>query len=122
MKKSKIKAKKLPDLEYLLNNYEYDPIKGTLIRKRDGKEIGWNHNGYRQVCIKSKNYSLHRIVFYMFHRRDPGKKVIDHIDGNKTNNAIVNLRCVLNRDNLCNRPYTHLLNCKTVKLLTHKSL
>ena len=102
MKKRKSKVKKLPELQYLLENYEYDPLKGTLTRKKDGKEIGWDHSGYRQVSIKGKNYALHRIVFYMFHRRDPGKKVIDHIDGNKSNNAILNLRCVAQKDNLRN--------------------
>ena len=98
-KPKKVKHKKLPELNYLLEHYDYEPITGVLIRKRDGKEMGWDRNGYKEMSIKGKKYSVHRIVFYMFHRRDPGKKVIDHIDGNRSNNAIVNLRAVSTADN-----------------------
>ena len=101
-KPKKVKHRKLPELNYLLEHYDYDPITGILIRKRDGKEMGWDRNGYKEMSIKGKKYSVHRIVFYMFHRRDPKKKVIDHIDGNRANNAIVNLRAVTNADNLSN--------------------
>lgn len=109
-KKKKAKHKKLPDLEYLLNHYSYDPITGVL-SKIDSYGIdepepaGWkDKSGYWHVSILGKQYKLHRIVFYMYHRRDPGKKVIDHIDGDKSNNQIFNLRACSTRDNIRNTP------------------
>jgi len=103
MKKKRIKKhKKLPNLNYLLTNYRYDPITGILYKKSNDKPVGWNQGGYLVCRILKQQYKVHRIVFYMFHRRDPGKQVIDHIDGDKQNNKIVNLRCVTQRENLKN--------------------
>lgn len=47
-------------------------------------------NGYLNVKIHKKPYAIHRLVFMMFHGFLP--KTIDHIDGNKVNNKIENLR------------------------------
>lgn len=101
------KPKKLPDLDYLLAEYIYDPLTGKLHKKdwddEKGKEVGWkDKRGYHHVRIKKQVYKLHRIVFYMYHRRDPGKKVIDHIDGDASNNQIFNLRAVAHKVNLQN--------------------
>ena len=101
------KPKKLPDLNYLLAEYIYDPLTGKLHKKdvidEKGKEVGWkDKRGYYHVRIKKQVYKLHRIVFYMYHRRDPRKKVIDHIDGDPSNNQIFNLRAVSHKDNTRN--------------------
>lgn len=96
------KRKKLPELTFLLNTYDYNPITGVIKKKSSGKELGWDNSGYREMSIKGKAYKVHRIVFYMYHRRDPGNKVIDHIDGDKANNAIYNLRCVSWGENVKN--------------------
>ena len=107
-KRKKVKHKKLPDLEFLLENYDYNPITGILSKKDEygidePKPVGWiDEQGYCRVSIKSSIYQVHRIVFYMYHRRDPGKKVIDHIDGNKSNNQIFNLRACSHRQNIQN--------------------
>ena len=97
------KHKKLPNLDFLLKTYDLDPMKGTVRKKTTGKVMGWaDHNGYQKISIKGKVYQLHRIIFYMYHRRKPGSKVIDHIDGNKKNNCILNLRLVSHGDNTRN--------------------
>ena len=45
---------------------------------------------YLQVSIHKKKYYVHRIVFMFHHGFMP--EALDHIDGNKKNNAIENLR------------------------------
>jgi hypothetical protein len=98
-----MKHRKLPDLVFLEELFNYDPITGKLLDSMTGDEVGWiNKQGYRIVRVKKKQYKAHRICFYMFHKRDPLKKVVDHIDGDKSNNAIVNLRAVTHRQNLAN--------------------
>ena len=120
-KKKKAKIRKLPDISYLLEHYRYDPINGILYQKDsygiDDETIpGWEQQGYRYISIRGKSYAVHRIVFYMFHRRDPKQRVIDHIDGDRSNNVIVNLRCVTQRVNLTNtaaqRKKTGLPKCE----------
>ena len=106
-KKQKHKHKKLPNLAYLRNKYIYDAIKGKLFFKNDlavnNKPAGYQEkNGYWSISIKGKAYKLHRIVFYMFHGRDPAEKVIDHINGDNGDNRILNLRAVTQRQNNSN--------------------
>ena len=48
-----------------------------------------NH-GYLQTSINAKKYKNHRIIFLMFYGYLP--EFIDHIDGNRSNNHIDNLR------------------------------
>ena len=106
-KKRKQKHKKLPNLAYLRNTYVYDAINGQLFFKNEfdtfTKLAGYQQkNGYWGITIKGQTYKLHRILFYMFHGRDPADKVIDHINGDKGDNRILNLRAVTNRQNLAN--------------------
>jgi hypothetical protein len=49
--------------------------------------------GYFRVKIRGESYSLHRIVWLMHYGNWPEYE-IDHIDGNKQNNRIENLRDV----------------------------
>tara|TARA_R110002012_G_C11295340_1_gene572553 strand:- start:80 stop:478 length:399 start_codon:yes stop_codon:yes gene_type:complete len=105
-KRKKQNHKKLPDLAYLRQNYTYDPIKGHLYHadhQLNDKPAGYkDQRGYHHIRIQKKTYKLHRIVFYMFHGYDPGKKVIDHINGDKSDNRILNLRAVTHRQNVAN--------------------
>jgi len=50
----------------------------------------YHPNGYKLTKINGKIYRNHRIIFLMFNGYLP--KCIDHIDGNKLNNKIENLR------------------------------
>lgn len=72
-----------------LQAFEYRD--GKLFWKSSGKEAGWNQGaGYKGICLNYKKYLVHRIIFAMFHGYMPTK--VDHIDGNKLNNKIENLR------------------------------
>ena len=89
----KTKYLKLPPLERLLELFDYDPFNGLLIRKSTGKEAGsFNSQRYRVVVIDRVKYYVHRIVYKMFHRKDPRHYVIDHINGCPHDNSIENLQ------------------------------
>lgn len=57
------------------------------------------------VCIHTKIYKAHTIIWEMMHGPIPDGLVIDHADGNPFNNRLVNLRLATRADNA--------RNCKT---------
>jgi hypothetical protein len=53
--------------------------------------VGWiNDQGYRCFEYKDKQYKAHSVIFELFNGKIYG--IIDHIDLNKSNNSIENLR------------------------------
>lgn len=64
-----------------------------------------HHNGYQYVCIHNKQYLFHRLVANQFvHNNDPTHKTeVDHIDHNRSNNHIENLRWCTRSENMINR-------------------
>lgn len=78
-----------------------------LFEYRDG-DLYWkpskagtiDGSGYVQTGIRGKYFKNHRIIFLMHHGYLPD--VIDHIDGNRTNNHIENLREATRSENLYN--------------------
>lgn len=72
--------------------------------------------GYYQVRIQRKTYKNHRVIVNLFNQRIEEGLVVDHIDGDKLNNSICNLRIVTLESNAKNRvarksntgiPYIH---------------
>lgn len=57
-------------------------------------------NGYLAICIDSQYHYSHRLAWMYVHCDFPN--VIDHIDGNKENNSINNLRSVTQKTNIEN--------------------
>jgi len=82
--------------DYLHEIFEYKD--GSLYYKiqtspnsKIGKKVGsLTNRGYLSTTIKSKFYLIHRVIFFMFYGYLP--KNLDHIDGNRLNNKIENLR------------------------------
>ena len=60
-----------------------------------------HHTGYRVVHFMNKQFRIHRLIFLYHHGYLP--KCIDHIDGNKLNNKIENLREATIKQNGWNR-------------------
>lgn len=88
----------------------YEPKSGKLFwRKKParktnvGSETGrfLHHSGYLCIGFKGRKYWSHRVAWLLHYGAWP-KDQIDHIDGNKINNRIENLRDVSQRENHSN--------------------
>lgn len=98
--------------QQLLHDYfSYDANVGDFIwRKRPfrshiklGATAGYiDKKGYICIGIASSHYFAHRLAWMYVYGHWPLNQ-IDHIDGNKTNNAIWNLRDVSASENAANR-------------------
>jgi hypothetical protein len=80
--------------------FTYDPSTGILSRcvtrgsGVTGRQSGnLSNNGYLQMCIDYQRQYAHRMVWLYVHGVLPSG-AIDHIDGDRTNNRISNLRDV----------------------------
>ena len=56
---------------------------------------------YYYICINYKHYKLHRLAWLYVYGEWPN--IIDHIDGNPSNNKISNLRNCNRQENMCNQ-------------------
>ena len=90
----------------LLEFFEYK--NGDLYYKKPRSRIkvgdiagNLNKDGYRQVKIGNKSYKVHRIIFLMHYGYLPPQ--VDHINGNRSDNCIENLRPATNSTNQYNR-------------------
>jgi hypothetical protein len=87
-------------IEALRENLRYDPETGQLwwkVREK-GRRLARpagapNGNGYRRVCVRGVRVLVHRAVWALHHGAWPERE-IDHIDGNRLNNRLENLRDV----------------------------
>jgi len=74
------------------------------IRKKNGLVVlpGKKQNGYRQIIFETKGYLVHRIVCRTFHGPPPDDShtQVDHIDNDRGNNNISNLRWVTGAFNM----------------------
>ncbi|WP_346827240.1 HNH endonuclease [Serratia inhibens] len=110
----------LPSQKYLAERLIYHPSSGEFFWKEiavcNGNDAAWNAKyagkiaglvcqryGYRRMCIDGTHYRANRIAWRISTGYDPGELCIDHIDGDKANDAIANLRLVTHSENMRNR-------------------
>ena len=99
--------------EYLKSILDYEPETGIFRwkeslnnRVRMGAEAGTlRKDGYRRIKINGKNYFGHRLAWLSVYGKFP-TKFIDHINGDKSDNRITNLRDVTRQQNQFNRGKT----------------
>tara|TARA_B100001564_G_scaffold359276_1_gene380424 strand:- start:21 stop:611 length:591 start_codon:yes stop_codon:yes gene_type:complete len=109
----------LEDIKYFL---EYDPVSGKVYHKNPkhswlkGKEAGYicTQHGYLTLSIHRKRYKGHRIIWALYYGEFADGQ-IDHIDGNRSNNKITNLRCVDQCTNMGNQIRPHKRNKLGIK-------
>lgn len=90
--------------DYILEHFHYDSVNGGLFRDDRKNSLGSiDKDGYIILKIKGKQFKYHRIVWLVCNGEFPDGE-IDHIDRNKNNNRIENLRDVSRKVNLENIP------------------
>jgi hypothetical protein len=96
-----------------------DYVDGKLIAKTNSKcrKVGdtlssLTDKGYLKSSVGGKSYRVHRLVFLYHHGYMPIQ--VDHIDGNRMNNKIENLREATSSQNNQNRKATSSSGVKGV--------
>lgn len=100
--------------EQLSSYFSYDPLTGIVTWKckngkmRPGDIAGYKSlkDGYIRIGFKGKKYLAHRLAWFLYYDIWP-TLLIDHIDGNRSNNCISNLRDVSGSENNFNRLGEH---------------
>lgn len=99
----------LPSIEYLKSIFSYDPSTGCFINKKDranlkaGCVAGYTSgNGYRYLSLDGKHYLAHRVALAIVEGEWP-RQHVDHINGDRTDNRLCNLRHATRSQNLQNK-------------------
>jgi len=83
----------------LRSNLSYDPQTGLFTRIGGPGKVGRvATKGYLQISVVGKRYMAHRMAWLYVHGEWPSGQ-IDHINQDKTDNRIANLRVVTNKQN-----------------------
>jgi len=87
--------------ELLLEVLNYNPLTGKFnwkikFNKKENSE-STTKDGYKCISVFGKSYQSHRLAWFYIHKKWPNQ--IDHIDHDKTNNVINNLRDITSLEN-----------------------
>ena len=95
-------------MQHLREHLKYCPDTGKFTRlikpnnRAKMEETGYiNKLGYVQIRVDGKRYYAHRLAFFFMNEEIP--EMVDHIDGNPSNNSWSNLRAATPAQNTYNR-------------------
>jgi hypothetical protein len=92
------------------SNYEVSNY-GRVRNRKTGRILKSKLNNYGYECVtlfdgmsKAKHFTIHRLVLLAFEgsSKDLNQKCVDHVDNNRTNNCLFNLRWVSPQQNQFN--------------------
>jgi len=95
------KPKTIITQKELKNKLKYDSSNGEFLRLSDGEIAGYKSNGYIRITVNSNSYPAHRLAWLYVHGKLPTNQ-IDHINGVRDDNRMVNLRDVTQAENTKN--------------------
>lgn len=123
-------VKKMPPQNDLVRLFDYDQETGKIYRKpltEECADIAWrmrerqekynstyagreafaarHRSGYLCGKVFGTNYMAHRIIWKLVHGEDP--VAIDHINGDRADNRLINLRACTNAENSRNYKKPH---------------
>jgi hypothetical protein len=113
----------LPPLSELHALFAYDPETGFIINRLSltaGASLGrprliggraeyWGRPRVRhgvehgRVSVRGRFILAHRVAWALFYNEDPGSSFIDHINGDRRDNRILNLRLCKHQENCLNQ-------------------
>lgn len=96
-------ANPLPSKADIEARYSYDSDTGIFTRKTGTAAENTNGAGYVTLRINNKLWLAHRLAWMVVYNEDPGDRQIDHINRNRSDNRIANLRIVERQANNFNR-------------------
>lgn len=104
-----MKARTRLDRQKLEARFEFIPEKGLILYRVPvkGNKVGdiagaKRSDGYVRVKIDGRPHFAHRLIYFMATGDEPD--YIDHINGEKSDNRIENLRAATNSGNMASRP------------------
>lgn len=96
----------------LIDHLAYDPATGVLTwnrklrggRKAVGTVAGTlRRDGYLYVCFRRRRYLAHRLCWAIYHGSSPAGIDLDHVNGDRADNRIANLRSASSSENNRNK-------------------
>jgi len=90
-------------IAWLREAFAYDPDTGSLTRKATGKPIRRKVGAYATIRRTGKTIHVHRAIWAIVHGQWPAE-MIDHINRDRSDNRLCNLRLATRSQNRANVP------------------